>query len=311
VSAVLAIDVGGTSIKAASVDRTGALLRRTERHTPVADGPDAVVTAVRSVAADFAADGIAAAAAVVPGAVDAAAGVARYAANLGWRDVPLRELLGSELAVPVALGHDVRDAARAEAVLGRARGTENVLVVVIGTGIAGLIRSGGHTVRGARDLAGEIGHMAVWPDGERCACGQLGCLETYASGAAIARRYRHLGGAGGALDAREIAARQSGDALAARVWTEAVDALGIALAAYTMLLDPEAIVLGGGLSEAGETLLAPVRTALERRLTWRPPPTVHVSPLGARAGLLGAAMLAWEQIGGADFESWQPPAEQR
>jgi glucokinase len=241
---------------------------------------------------------------VVPGSVDVETGTALYAANIGWRDVPLRDLLAADLGVPVVLEHDVRAAGLAECLLGRARGVSDCLVVVIGTGIAGVIVSHGVPVRGATSLAGEIGHVPVYPDGEMCACGQRGCLETYASGAAIARRYRARRGGAAALGAPDIAAARDTDPVADAVWREAMTALGIALASATMLLDPELFVLGGGLAAAGGALLDPVREELTGRLAWRPAPAVVLSTCGSRAGQLGAAILAWQAAGRTDFSTW-------
>jgi glucokinase len=257
---------------------------------------------VCATAAELAGPDVAAAGVVVPGSVDIATGTARYAANLGWRDVPLRGLLAGRLGVPVALDNDVRAAGFAERTLGRARGVAECSLVVIGAGIAAVVVAGGAALRGASDLAGEIGHVPVYPDGDWCACGQRGCLETYASAAAIARRYRAAGGSAQASSARDVAAARASDPLAGQVWHEATQALGIALASYTMLLDPQLIVLGGGLSEAGEALLEPVRAALTSRLAWRPAPDVELSPLGGRAGRLGAAILAWQLVGRSAVE---------
>jgi glucokinase len=229
--------------------------------------------------------------------------VARYAANVGWRDVPLRELLTRDLGLPVAVDHDVRAAGHAERVLGRARGVADCLVVVIGTGIAGVVVSGGAPVRGATDLAGEIGHVPVYPDGDPCACGQRGCTETYASAAAIARRY--LARSGRRLTAAEVVAARESDPAAAQVWAEATEALGLALTTYTMLLDPSLVVLAGGLSAAGAALREPVRDALAARLAWRPAPPVELSRLAGRAGQYGAALFAWRAAGrdlGADWD---------
>lgn len=304
VSTVLAVDVGGTGIKAALLGADARVLRQSERPTPVADGPDAVVAAIRTFALELAGPDVVAAGVVVPGSVDVATGTARYATNIGWHDVPLRDLITADLGIPVAVEHDVRAAGLAECTLGRARGVDDCLIVIIGTGIAGVLVSGGSPVRGATDLAGEIGHVPVYPEGDLCACGQRGCLETYASAAAIARRYLALGGAVAAAGARDVAAARASDPLAAQVWDRAVDALGIALASYTMLMDPQLVVLGGGLAAAGDALLAPVQAALAGRLTWRPAPAVMLSPLGARAGQLGAAILAWRLAGRTDFDSW-------
>ncbi len=302
---MLAVDVGGTGIKAALLDADATVVRQAERPTPVAEGPAAVIAAVRAAVGDLAGPAVVAAGVVVPGSVDVATGTARYATNIGWHDVPLRDLIAADLGLPVAVEHDVRAAGLAECTLGRARGVAECLIMVIGTGIAGVVVAEGVAVRGATDSAGEIGHVPVYPDGDVCACGQRGCLETYASAAAIARRYRALGGRAGS-SAREVGAARGSDPLAARVWDEATDALGIGLASYTMLLDPELVVLGGGLALAGDALLEPVRAALAGRLSWRAAPAVALSPLGTRAGQLGAAILAWKLAGRANFDSWAP-----
>jgi glucokinase len=291
--AVLAVDVGGTSIKAAVVDERGRTLRSETVPTPVLRGPDAVVEAVREVAGALCGPGVEAAGVVVPGVVEA--GVARYAANLGWRDVPLRDLLAAQLSVAVVVDHDVRAAGLAERTSGAARDVADCLIVVIGTGIAALVVAGGVQVGGATGLAGELGHLPVYPDGEPCACGQRGCVETYASAAAIARRYRALTGLD--LNAQQIVAALGSDPAADEVWTQATDALGLGLAAATLLLDPSLVVLGGGLAGAGQALGEPTAAALRAQLAWRPAPRVEVSPLAGRAGLVGAALLAWRAAG--------------
>lgn len=302
---VLALDVGGTGIKAAVLNAAGRVLRRVERPTPVADGPATVIDAVRTIAHELTGADVVAAGVVVPGSVDVETGTARYSANIGWRDVPLRDLLAADLGVPVVLEHDVRAAGLAECLLGRARGVADCLVVVIGTGIAGVIVSHGVTLRGATALAGEIGHVPVYPDGELCACGQRGCLETYASGAAIARRYRARRGAPDPLSAQEIVAMRDTDPWADQIWRDATTALGIALASATMLLDPELIVFGGGLAAAGTALLDPVREELVARLAWRAAPAVVLSTCGSSAGQLGAAILAWQAAGRSDLSTWE------
>jgi glucokinase len=300
----VAVDVGGTRIKAAVLNTAGRVLRQIERPTPVADGAATVVDTVRTIARELTGPDVVAGGVVVPGSVDVQTGIARYAANIGWRDVPLRDLLAADLGVPVVLEHDVRAAGLAECLLGRARGVADCLVVVIGTGIAGVIVSHGVALRGTTALAGEIGHVPVYPDGEVCACGQRGCLETYASGAAIARRYRARRGAAPGLSAQHIAAARGTDPWADQVWRDATTALGIALASATMLLDPELIVLGGGLATAGDVLLDPAREELAARLTWRAAPAVVLSACGSRAGQLGAAILAWQAAGRSDFSTW-------
>jgi glucokinase len=219
-----------------------------------------------------------------------------FAANLGWRDFPLGARLRAAFGLAVAAGHDVRTAGLAESLLGAARGEQEAAMIMIGTGIAAAFFCSGQAVSGARQMACEIGHAPVYPEGEACACGQFGCLETYASAAAIARRYRAAGGTE-ALSAAEISRRLGADPVAARVWGEAVEALSIACATVTLMLDPAVIVIGGGLAEAEEVLLAPLAAALARRLAWRSPPPLKRTSLGARGALLGAAILAFRSQG--------------
>lgn len=293
-AAVIAVDLGGTLIKGAIVGPGGEFLHEQTRLTPVADGPDAVVAELASFITELARlQPAAAVGLVVPGIVDAAAGRAVFSANVGFRDVPLRDAIRDATGLPTLLEHDVYAAGVAERTVGAAVGVDDHLVAVIGTGIAGVLHVAGRPVRGALGVAGELGHLPVWPGGERCPCGQRGCLERYASAAAISRRYAELtGGAATELSTEAIALRRSTDPAADRVWQDATEALAIALVTCTMLLDPALIVIAGGLSAAGEALRAPVHAELSERITWRGPPQLRLSPLGGRAGLTGAAILA-------------------
>lgn len=286
---VVAVDVGGTSIKAACYSRAGACLGTASLQTP--NQEPALVDAIVGLCRTLRGPDTVAIAVVVPGVVDIAAGIVRWAANLPWHDLPLRARLSTALQLPVLLEHDVSAAAVAEC----GEDAQDLLFVGLGTGIAGRHLVRGQLWRGAFGTAGEIGHVTVDPDGEQCACGQRGCLEVYASAAGIARRYAAAGGLG-ELTAEEIAARLDCDAVAARIWQEAVDALGIALANDVLIADPSVIVLGGGLSGAGELLLDPLRKVLSARLLWRPVPEVRRSVFGAEAGQRGAAELAWRLV---------------
>ena len=294
--AVIAVDVGGTTIKGAVVGGDGAVHHELTRPTPVAEGPDAVIAELQAVVAGLAAAAPAqAVGVVVPGVVDSAAGRAVFSANVGLREVPVRDLVQSAAGLPTVLEHDVYAAGVAERVMGAAVGVHDHLVAVIGTGIAGVVHVDGRPVRGALGIAGELGHIPVWPGGEQCPCGQRGCLERYGSASAIARRYAELGGEPG-TSAEAIVVRRATDPAAQRVWQEAAEALAIAFVTCTMLLDPAVIVLAGGLSGAGDALREPVLSELAARLTWREPPPLWLSPLGGRAGLLGAAILARELV---------------
>ncbi len=293
---VAALDVGGTTIKAALVDRRGAVVLETRRPTGVQDGPGAVVRGIVELAAELTADPgfqVAAVGTCVPGSVDARKGIARLAVNLGWSDVPLAALIANRTGLPVALGHDVRTA-----VLAEARSAVDVagslFFVAIGTGIAGGLATAGVVEDGATGLSGEVGHLVVRPGGALCGCGNRGCLETVASASRIADRYAAATGRSGGSAADIATLVDAGDAAAQLIWTEAVEALADALAAVTVLMDPARFVLGGGLSLAGRTLTDPLTAALARRLTFHRPPPITVSTLGDRAGVLGAALRAWD-----------------
>lgn len=257
---VIALDVGGTGMKAALVGAEGELLHRARRATGRERGPDAVVEHILGFAAELRAYGeehygqpATAAGVAVPGIVDAERGIAAYSANLGWRDVPLRDLLAARLGgVPVALGHDVRTGGLAEGRIGAGKGADRFLFVPLGTGIAGAIGIDGRVEAGAHGFAGEIGHIVVRPGGTPCPCGQTGCLERYASAAAVTEAWAAVSGDPGADAADCAKAVASGDPRAQKVWQEAVDALADGLVTALTLLDPRTIIIGGGLAEAGK-----------------------------------------------------------
>ncbi|WP_308194799.1 ROK family protein [Micromonospora sp. R77] len=300
-SVVVALDVGGTGMKCALVRPDGSTVH-TERHpTDAGRGPDAVVDTILEVAEGLAGKARAAdltpvaCGIAVPGVVDEARGVAVWSANVGFRDVPLRELAAARLGLPTALGHDVRVGGLAEARLGAGRGTGHVLFVAIGTGIAAAHVVDGSAATGAHGAAGEIGHILVRPDGPRCGCGRPGCLEAVASAAAVARRYAEL--TGDPVTAAEVADRAAaGEPAAARVWQETVAALADGLATGQALFDVETVVIGGGLAQAGPRLLDPLRVALHERMTFHREPRLVGAALGDEAGCLGAALLALDAL---------------
>ncbi|MCX5311598.1 ROK family protein [Streptomyces sp. NPDC005134] len=301
---VIALDVGGTGMKAALVGADGTLLHEARRATGRERGPDAVVESILAFAAELRAHGeeqfgesAAAAGVAVPGIVDAENGIAVYASNLGWRDVPMRDKLGERLGgVPVALGHDVRTGGLAEGRIGAGKGADRFLFVPLGTGIAGAIGIAGSIEAGAHGYAGEIGHIVVRPDGPDCGCGQRGCLETLASASAVSRAWAAASGDPEADAADCAKAVESGDPAAVRVWQNAVDALAAGLVTALTLLDPRTLIIGGGLAEAGETLFVPLRAAVEERVTFQKLPHIVPAALGDTAGCLGAGLLAWDLL---------------
>lgn len=301
---VIALDVGGTGMKAALVGADGTLLHEARRPTGRERGPEAVVASILDFAAELRAVGESrlggtalAAGVAVPGIVDEPNGIATYAANLGWRDIPLRRLLADRLgSVPVALGHDVRTGGLAEGRIGAGQDADRFLFVPLGTGIAGAIGINGSIERGAHGSAGEIGHIVVRPRGPRCGCGQQGCLETLASAAAVGRAWAQACGDPRATAADATKAVESGNERARAVWRHAVDALADGLVTALTLLDPHTLIIGGGLAEAGDTLFTPLREAVHKRVTFQRLPLIVPAALGDAAGCLGAGLLAWDLL---------------
>lgn len=294
---VLAIDLGGTGIKAEVLDPDLASVAAARRATP-RGAPETILDAVAATAGELLAClpadrhpvriGLA-----VPGIIDAATGTGVLSTTLGWRDVPVAAMVAKRTGLPVVVTHDVTTAGFAEHRIGAGRGADDVLVVVLGTGISAAVVAGGRIVAGGRGQAGELGHVVVRPGGPVCTCGRRGCLEAIASAAAITRRYTELSGrsAAGALDVRR---RLGTDGFADGVWCEAIAALADALVTALALLAMDRIVIGGGLAEAGDALLGPLRDAVTRRCTVEPVPEIVGAALGARAGLIGAALGAWD-----------------
>ncbi|OPC77351.1 hypothetical protein B4N89_43310 [Embleya scabrispora] len=304
---VLGLDLGGTAFKSALIGRDGTH-EFVGRHRSGRElGPDAVVDHVLDHAAASVAEAtrrgavVRAVGVAACGVVDEAAGVAVFSSAFRWRDVPLRDRLAERLGLPVVLGHDVRAGGVAEARLGAGVGHDVFLFVPIGTGVGAAIMIGGRPFVGAHWRAGEMGHTLLRANGRACGCGQRGCVSTVVGGPAIARRHRELanpgdGSAVGAADVARLAAE--GDAIATRVWSEMVDGLADTLVASVTMLDPAAVVLGGGIGRSGDLLLGPLRARLERRLTFQVPPLLLGARFEDESGSLGAGLLAWDLLAG-------------
>ena len=304
------VDVGGTKVLAGIVADTGRVVRTARRSTPGRRVErlaveDALVAAVEEVAAGapLLAVGLAAA-----GFVDAAGERVMFAPHLPWHGEPVRELLADRLGAPVALDNDANCAALAEWTYGAARGAASALVVTLGTGIGGALVLDGRVLRGANGMAGEFGHMKVVPEGQPCPCGGAGCWEQYSSGNALVRYARErvgrepslleeaCGGDPALLTGPMVtAAAEEGDLVARQAFHSVGDWLGIGLANLVAAFDPAVLVVGGGVSAAGDRLLEPARAALQRSLVGsadRVVPRVLAARLGPEAGLVGAAVLA-------------------
>lgn len=307
-AAVAVFDVGGTDMKAALFDRSGRMLGLSRTPTPHrgADTAAAVLERVDELTAEFrrnfpevrpAAVGL-----IAPGLVDDDEGIVRRSANLEWADVPFKRLLQDRLGLPASFSHDVRAAGEAEFRLGAARGFGTVVVIIVGTGIAASLFIDGRA-HVAGGFAGELGHAIVDPRGERCACGACGCLETVASAGAIARRYGQATGTT-PIGARQVLAlAEGGDQTARRIWNEALDALALSIAQLTAVLAPEAVIIGGGLAQAGDALFLPLRERVDSLLSFHRRPAVLPAMIGENAGLIGAALRAREAAGGSAADS--------
>ncbi|MEU6487553.1 ROK family protein [Streptomyces sp. NPDC046887] len=290
---MLALQVGAVHITGCAVDPGGAVRERARWFTRPERGPDAVLDSVLGCAATLAdrwrptAAGI-----VLPGAVDEVSGRAVRATALGWHGTPVGDWAAEHLDLPVAVGHDGRTAALAEARDGAGRDCPDFLSVSVGDGVAAALVVGGRIVRAGPPEADELGHTVVRPGGEPCHCGGRGCLEAVASGAAVSRRYARATSWRG-LSAREVYHRaDAGDAAALAIRAEALDALADAVAPVVGRHRPERLVLGVGPAEAGASCVPPLRAALAARLTGQDVPDLRPARFGDGSACVGAALLA-------------------
>jgi len=310
VSLSCGIDVGGTKIAGAVVSETGEVLEQARVTSPAADAEaveKAIAGLVQELASRHPVDRVGIGAA---GYVDAGRRVVMFAPNIAWRDEHLADEVARHTGLPVVVENDANAAAWGEFAHGAAADVDDMLMITVGTGIGGGMVLGGRLYRGAFGAAAEIGHLRVVPGGRLCGCGNSGCLEQYASGSALVRDTRaraasepagaHLldraGGDAAAITGPMItAAAVDGDGFALARLAEAGTWLGEAVASLAAVLDPAVVVVGGGVSEAGEVLLEPMRDAFTQQLTGRGHrPTAEIRPasLGNRAGVIGAADLA-------------------
>jgi glucokinase len=307
----IGIDIGGTKVAGALVTEAGEILRLERRPTPAGD-PAAIVDVVVELVRELG-DGqqIVAVGVAAAGFIDAAQATVYYAPNINWRSEPFRDRLSERLpGLDITIDNDANAAGWAEYRFGAGRGTTDMTMLTIGTGVGGAIVTNGRLLRGGFGAAGEIGHLRVVPGGHPCGCGQKGCIEQYGSGRALMRFAGDIADAGGigqslarareanggVLDggvvARLIADDDPGALAALR---ELGDWLGQACASIGAVLDPQLFVFGGGVAIAGERLLDPVREAFLAHLPARgfhPEPRFLVAQLVNDAGVVGAADLA-------------------
>lgn len=320
-SYVVAVDLGGTQIRAALCDPHGQMYRRVAKLTRAHEGPDAVqarikeaITEAMESADPNAVVGIGIGA---PGPLDPASGIILAAPNLpGWINVPLRNLISAHFGKPVFLGNDANVAGLAEVTYGAARGVKDVVYLTISTGIGSGIITAGKMLLGTRGLAAEAGHMIIKPDGPKCGCGNRGCLESLAAGPAISRDVvnRLKAGKGGKaskvlklaggdlnkVDARIVSeAAAAGDKLAINAFRRAGKYLGLGIVNLLHLFNPRMIVLGGSVTKAGPLLFEPMWEAIRAKAMPGYLEGLAIVPaaLGDDVGLLGALALAVTELG--------------
>ena len=309
---VVAVDLGGTKIRAALAQSDGQLLKIVRTSTEAERGPDAVIArmeqAIRE-AAGAAWPEVSGIGIVAPGPLDPWEGVIIQAPNLpGWNNVPLKAIFEKSLQRPVRLGNDANLAALAEQQFGAGRGLKDLIYLTISTGIGSGIVIDDRLLLGAKGLGGEVGHIIVQPDGPLCNCGSRGCLEAIASGTGIARRARErirergtsgqmivqLAGGLEAITAESVGqAAQAGDPLAVALIRESAEVIGFAIITLMRLFNPQLIIIGGGVSQSGDLFFGPIHQTVQANLLrpyWEDCPIVPVT-LGDDVGLLGGVAL--------------------
>ena len=305
----IGIDLGGTNIAVGVVDTDHRIVGAAKTPTRAAQGTEAILSGiVRCVSDALAAAGVkktacAGAGLGAPGLCDSANGVVHGAHNIGWDGFRVTAPLSEALDLPVFLGNDADCAALGETVDGAARGCESALMITLGTGIGSGYVVGGRIQPGFRGRGGEFGHVCIQMGGEACTCGQTGCWEAYASATALVRQARAAAAAApesalnrvGEISGRTIyAAAAAGDETAQRVTARYAEYVGVGLVNCVNALFPEVVLLGGGISGAGDALLAPVRRYVKDHAFIRDAaalPEIRAAALGGDAGVIGAAAL--------------------
>ncbi|HEY9285073.1 MAG TPA: ROK family protein [Pyrinomonadaceae bacterium] len=311
---IAAIDIGGTKIALGLSDPQGRPLGFRRFPTHVGRGPHKIISQALDELEQMAREEGARVVAVgvgCGGPLDRARGLILSPANLpGWDEFPIVSLVRERLGVPVGLDNDANAAALAEHEYGAGRGAENMVYLTISTGIGGGLILGGRLLHGIGDAAGEVGHMIVVPGGAACGCGSRGCLETICSGTSIARRARErladgtrqsvlLEGGADAITALAVAgAARAGDAVATEVWDETVEYLALGVGNVIAAFAPEAVILGGGVSTAGDQLLVPLRRRIQESVKIAPVERVRIeqAALGGDSGIYGALILGRQAL---------------
>ncbi len=309
----IGVDIGGTNIKIALVDFEGKIIYSNTTPTRAEMGFEAGVANIKQAIKDLmqetneSAKTIEAIGFGLPGQIDYKAGMVKNLPNIpGWINIPLGKLIEDEFQIPTKLDNDVRCAALGELNFGAGKGCENLICITIGTGIGSGIVLNGKLVRGASNAAGEIGHIKMTLEkGPLCGCGDHGCFEAYASGPSIVTMAKEFISGGKSAKYKEMAtdgiitpyivaqAALQGDAVSLQIFKQIGEIIGVGLSSVINLLNPEKIIIGGGVADAGEILLEPIRKTIEDRAMPIQKEAVKVVPaqLANAAGVIGASLL--------------------
>ena len=318
---IIGIDLGGTNTKVALVNKKGKIIAErgliTKNYRKKEELIDAIAGEVEKIMfakglkkPDLSGIGIG-----IPGLIDIERGVVHYLVNIaGWNNVPVVKLFEERLHIPAFVDNDVNVMALGEFTFGAGRGTRNMVCLTLGTGVGGAVIINGALYRGSAFSAGEIGHIPINADGPRCDCGGAGCLERYVGNQFIAKAAvdhikkgqktviaKLVNGDLGKVTPEVISnAARYGDKLALHIWQDTGRYLGIALAGVVNLLNPEKIVIGGGVANAGKVLFDAVKETIKQRAMRLPAKTVKIvkAKLGEGAGVIGASVLVKTQIQG-------------
>lgn len=312
----IGIDIGGTKILGALVDPDGNIVHEARVPSPAQDPDlmvDTVVELIREVA-QASPEPVIGAGVAAAGFIDAEQSTILYAPNLNWRNEPFRDRLQAKLDFQVVIENDANAAGWAEFKFGAGRNVKDMVMLTLGTGVGGAVVADHKLRRGGFGIAGELGHVRVVQDGKQCGCGRKGCVEQYSSGTAVVRAAKKLAKSDGPAGARlreleqqagELTGKQvyqallEGDLAVLGIFREAASYLGQAMATMTAMLDPQMFVIGGGLSEAGETIIEPIRQAYLADLPargFRPEAEIVTAQFTNQAGVIGAADLARETL---------------
>ena len=290
---VIGIDLGGTTIGLGCYTAAGDCTRALSVPTPQPQEPEPVLDAIAAAIAQLAPAGPFAIGIGTPGPADATGRIALIGINLpGWQQVPVADRLEARTGLPAVVANDANCAALGEAWLGAGRGLRDFIMLTLGTGVGGGIILNGELFVGHRGMAGELGHITIRPDGPRCNSGNQGSLEQYLAIQAVQRRTGKDPAELGRLAA-------AGDATALQFWQEYGRDLGIGLASLTVVLAPQAIVIGGGIAASAAYFFPAAWTELTARVPLAESLGLKLvrAELGTQAGMAGAARLAWQQLG--------------